>query len=63
MHFHIPYLVAVTLPLIVAGSKDYSYYPGTNKLVDENMYWADSENVLADLGQFHSLYVTYHNCA
>lgn len=49
----------------VQAAKDDSYYkPGTgNPNVYQTMYWKDAENILADLGQFQTLYVEFQHCA
>jgi len=67
MWFKAPVLLVLLLAVATnmaraAKDTDY-YYPGfINPNTDNKMYWKDSVNVLQDLDQFESLYITYHHC-
>lgn len=56
-------LLSLLVGLVEAG-KDGDYYIGgfENPNTKHEMYWKDSLNVLQDLDQFSSLYITYHGC-
>lgn len=57
------WLPALLLPA-ASAEKDSDYYLSgfSNPNVKHEMYWKDSINVLQDLDQFESLYITYHHC-
>jgi hypothetical protein len=54
----------VVLLRLASGAKDNDYYfPGfVNPNTEYAMYWKDSINILQDLDQFESIYITYHHC-
>ena len=59
-------LLSLLLLVVSVGAvKDGDYYIGgfENPNTKHEMYWKDSMNVLQDLDQFSSLYITYHGCA
>lgn len=45
-----------------ARDNDYYFPSFVNPNAKNKMYWKDSVNVLEDLDQFESLYITYHHC-
>jgi hypothetical protein len=58
-------LVSALLLALASANKDNNYYANgiASPYQNEKMYWGAGKDVLEDLSQFESLYVTYHNCA
>lgn len=58
-------LLSALLPFLASAGSDSTYYLNgmTSPNADQKMFWAEGTDVLKDLSQFQSLYVTYHNCA
>lgn len=68
MEMMLPSPTRLVIPLILLpllgcrAEKDNRYYPWGNPNVNYPLYWSDAPNILDDITQFQSLYITFSGC-